>query len=635
MAMNGIAHERTALIAYGTETGTSQDLAEEIGRLLGRLRFSTNIAELDVCSASELCQYTFTVFVLSTTGQGDFPSNARKFWNSLLRKKLSPSFLKGVQFALIGLGDSSYLKFNWSARKLEKRLNQLGAEELLEACEADEQGDDGTDGAFLAWSEQLRSMLLSKFPLPNGLTQIPDNVQLPSKWHLTPCPDQPTQNRDVVNSESEAMSNVVDHDNRPIPESFSARLASNVRVTPLNHWQDVRFIKLNVPEYIEYFPGDSISILPKNSQTDAQALIDLMDWRDVADIPLEFNMSFHVGDMAKYGVPPIAILHQKRGFTLRGLLVGYLDIKAIPRRSFFAAIAPHTNNDVHRDRLLEFTNPEYLDEYYDYATRPRRSILEVLQEFDSVKIPYQEAANVIPTMRPRQFSIASGGELKHFGGGTTFELLVAIVKYRTVIKRIREGVCTRYLAALENGSTLNLVLKREGRFYEKGAQMPRDHILIGPGTGVAPLRSLLYEMQLLGQNRQTPFSTMLIFGSRNSKADYFFRDEWEELLGTESNLHGSSLQVITAFSRDQKAKVYVQDRIKEYADTIRQLLVERNAVVIVSGSSGQMPKAVRQALLDVLTSQAVPPGKIVWTNEEAEEFLTGMGKNGRYKQETW
>src|SRR5271170_7021279 len=335
MAMNGIAQERTALIAYGTETGTSQDLAEEIGRLLGRLRFSTNIAELDGCSASELCQYAFTVFVLSTTGQGEFPSNARKFWNSLLRKRLSASFLKGVQFALIGLGDTSYPKFNWSARKLEKRLNQLGAEELLEACEADEQGDDGTDGAFLAWSEQLRSMLLSKFPLPNGLTQIPDNVQLPSKWHLTPCPDQPTQNRDVVDSESEAMSNVVDHDNRPIPESFPARLASNVRVTPLNHWQDVRFIKLSVPEYIEYFPGDSISILPKNSQTDAQALIDLMDWRDVADIPLEFNISSRVADMAKYGAPPIAILHQKKGFTLRGLLVSYLDIKAIPRRSFF------------------------------------------------------------------------------------------------------------------------------------------------------------------------------------------------------------------------------------------------------------------------------------------------------------
>jgi len=487
----------------------------------------------------------------------------------------------------------------------------------------------------LAWSEQLRSMLLSKFPLPNGLTQIPDDVQLPNKWHLTPCPDQPTQNHDVVDSESEAMSNVVDHDNRPIPESFPARLASNVRVTPLNHWQDVRFIKLSVPEYIEYFPGDSISILPKNSQTDAQALIDLMDWRDVADIPLEFNISSRVADMAKYGAPPIAILHQKKGFTLRGLLVSYLDIKAIPRRSFFAAIAPYTSNDMHRDRLLEFTNPEYLDEYYDYATRPRRSILEVLQEFDSVKIPYHEAANVIPTMRPRQFSIASGGELKHFGGGTTFELLVAIVKYRTIIKRIREGVCTRYLAALENGSTLNLVLKREGRFYEKGARMPQDHILIGPGTGIAPLRSLLYEKQLLGQNRQTPFSSMLIFGCRNSKADYFFRDEWEELLGTESNPHGSSLRVITAFSRDQKAKVYVQDRIREYADTIRQLLVERNAVVIVSGSSGQMPKAVRQALLDVLTSQVVSPGKIAWTNEEAEEFLTGMEKNGRYKQETW
>jgi hypothetical protein len=34
-------------------------------------------------------------------------------------------------------------RFNWAARKLDKRLKQLGAQEIVEACEADEQGDDG------------------------------------------------------------------------------------------------------------------------------------------------------------------------------------------------------------------------------------------------------------------------------------------------------------------------------------------------------------------------------------------------------------------------------------------------------------------------------------------------------------
>ena len=67
--------------------------------------------------------------------------------------------MRGVSFVIVGLGDSSYSRsgapslifavftdtgrFNWAARKLGKRLKQLGAEETVETCEADEQGEEG------------------------------------------------------------------------------------------------------------------------------------------------------------------------------------------------------------------------------------------------------------------------------------------------------------------------------------------------------------------------------------------------------------------------------------------------------------------------------------------------------------
>ena len=38
---------RTALILYGSETGNSQDVAEEVGRLAERLRFDTTVLDLD------------------------------------------------------------------------------------------------------------------------------------------------------------------------------------------------------------------------------------------------------------------------------------------------------------------------------------------------------------------------------------------------------------------------------------------------------------------------------------------------------------------------------------------------------------------------------------------------------------
>ena len=41
---------RRALVLYGSETGNAQDVAEEMGRLAERLRFDTEVAELNAVS---------------------------------------------------------------------------------------------------------------------------------------------------------------------------------------------------------------------------------------------------------------------------------------------------------------------------------------------------------------------------------------------------------------------------------------------------------------------------------------------------------------------------------------------------------------------------------------------------------
>ena len=623
MATNGKGQDRTALVLYATETGTSQDLAEEIARLLERLRFSVDLIEADDAALSDLNDYGFSVFAISTTGQGDFPTNSRKFWASLLKRKLRHDTLADVTYALLGLGDSSYPKFNWAARKLDKRLHQLGAMSLLEACEADEQDDDGTDGTFLQWLVRLQEQTLKTFPLPPSVEILGTDIDLASKWHLARSDSQAATNG-IVSSTN------IDFDHRALPGAFEANLSLNQRMTPSQHWQDVRMLTLESLSHIHYLPGDALAILPKNSQCSVHQMISLMRWEQQADQQIHFEA---VGPSARTGKGDRLPLPNMRSFTLQELLQGYLDINAIPRRSFFAKIVRYTDDEAHKERLLEFTNPEYLDEYYDYATRPRRSILEVLQEFHSVKIPWQEAANVLPLMRARQFSIASGGDLKPSGTGSKFELLIAIVKYRTVIKRIRQGICSNYLANLGVGSTLRVVLKTEGRFYTKTTDFLRPHLLIGPGTGVAPLRAMLHEMMSVAKGELVTTSVALFYGSRNSQADYFFRDEWQTLRDSDTKDGKLDLSVITAFSRDQREKIYVQDRIREAADRVATMIQDQHCAVIVCGSSGQMPKAVHKALLDCLTAPGSEARQL--DRENAELVLQGMEKNGRYKQETW
>lgn len=603
---------RRALVLYGTETGNAQDIAYELEQVLRRYHFITKTRELDGTSLPSLLKYDLVVFAISTTGQGDFPYNARKFWLSLLRKKLSATSLATTKYAIVGLCDSSYPKFNLAARKLNKRLQQLGATSIIQPCDADEQGEEGTEGAFLAWLPLFQEQIVSCFPLLDSQTPIPVTEKLPSPWLLT----RSSSSSKILQTNGHLISSTTAQTYLQSTEpSFVVNLENNDRVTPIDHWQDVRLLKLRADRLVEYMPGDALAIRPQNSPADVQQLIDIQGWQGIADLEVSLiNTSAY--ETEKVFDP---IFAQKQSFTLRQLLTEYLDINAIPRRSFFAKISHLTEDEMQKERALEFTDPQYLDEYFDYATRPRRSILEVLQEFDTVKIPWTETVNIFPIMRPRQFSIASGGTYKE--GGFVFELLIAIVKYRTVIKRIREGVCTRYIAQIPVGTSLNVVLHPEGRFHQRHADLQRPHLLIGGGTGIAPLRSIIQEK--IGNTAPS----MLIFGCRNADSDYFFGEEWEAL-GKQAK---TGLCVIPAFSRNQPQKIYVQDKIREHAELISKFVAEPNSMIVVCGSSGAMPKAVRQALKDVLAASIDSP----ISEEDAEDMLLRMDKDGRYKQETW
>jgi sulfite reductase alpha subunit-like flavoprotein len=280
-----------------------------------------------------------------------------------------------------------------------------------------------------------------------------------------------------------------------------------------------------------------------------------MGWTSKADVPLRFVPSS--ATTPPNATLPVRNMEPDSTITLRQLLTNHLDIIAIPRRSFFAQLAHYTSDEFHKARLLEFTDPQYLDELYDYTTRPRRSILEVLQEFESVNIPWQRVCSIIPTIRGRQFSIASamnptaGTEKK-----TKIELLIAIVKYKTVIKRTRQGVATRYIASLTPGQQITVTLSQGGLGVGK-EELNRPVVMVGPGTGVAPMRSLIYQRilwrdehkKLLNGDAQENDETvkdLLFFGCRNAESDYFFKDEWSQLQSS-----GVPLEVYAAFSRDQ------------------------------------------------------------------------------------
>ena len=529
-------------ILYGSETGTAADVAYTISRTALRRRLRVTLASMDEYDAADLIYEERVLFVVATAGQGDFPASAEAFWRFLLRDGLPADVLADTRFAVFGLGDSSYPRFNWPARKLRRRLAALGASEILEHGEADDQHYLGVEGTLLPWLEAFWAAL----PMPDGVKAIPDDEMLdPSVRvqflnHPEPEPEpEPAQPGEQVLE----------------PGWQWATLETNDRMTHPSHWQDVRLLTLR-PEPpsspFHYAPGDVASLRPENAPADVARLLARLGWDSVADRPLRLSPSLASGSGLPLG----------RVTTLRTLLTRHLDPFSVPRRSFFDAIRLFTPpGTMEREKLDEFCQPgDGAEEMHEYAQRVRRTIAEVLYEFRDVSIPPDRVCDVFPTLRPRQFSIASKPHPHRI------QLAVAIVEYRTRLRDPRRGVCTAWMARLPPGPSTRIPVRITRGTLTMPASPEAPIILVGPGTGVAPLRAIAHTH---------PGKCLAFLGCRYKDKDFLFRDEWEHPANDKT-------QVVLAASRDAE-KVYVQDRIREYAAQVWDIIGRQGGYVYVCG----------------------------------------------------
>lgn len=130
-------------------------------------------------------------------------------------------------------------------------------------------------------------------------------------------------------------------------------------------------------------------------------------------------------------------------------------------------------------------------------------------------------------------------------------------------------------------------LRPNSGFHAPEADCPL--ILIGNGTGLAGLRSLLKQRIGAGQSRN-----WLLFGERNAAHDFYCREELDSWLA-----NGELARLDLAFSRDQAAKVYVQDRLRMAAEHLRNWVAE-GAAIYVCGSLDGMASGVDAVLREVL-----------------------------------
>ena len=138
-------------------------------------------------------------------------------------------------------------------------------------------------------------------------------------------------------------------------------------------------------------------------------------------------------------------------------------------------------------------------------------------------------------------------------------------------------------------------------------------IMVGPGTGVAPFRAFLQERIKQGAKGKN----WLFFGERNSRFDYLYQEEWEQLQKEKK------LILSLAFSRDQEEKVYVQHKMLENAPELWSLLQE-GSYFYVCGDAHRMARDVEQTLEQIVRTQ----GQM--SPEAAKAYIKEMRTQKRY-----
>jgi sulfite reductase (NADPH) flavoprotein alpha-component len=195
----------------------------------------------------------------------------------------------------------------------------------------------------------------------------------------------------------------------------------------------------------------------------------------------------------------------------------------------------------------------------------------------------QALVNALAPLGMREYSIAS------IPSDGVLQLIVRQERHPDGTLGLGSGWLTEHAAL---GSNITLRLRRNSGFHLPDAPAPL--ILLGNGTGLAGLRSLLKARIADGQQRN-----WLLFGERTIAHDYLCQDELQGWLAS-----GDLAQLDLAFSRDQEEKIYVQDRLRESADVLRRWLAD-GAAIYVCGSLQGMAAGVDQVLHEVLGSEAV------------------------------
>ncbi len=317
-----------------------------------------------------------------------------------------------------------------------------------------------------------------------------------------------------------------------------------------------------------YEAGDSIGIVPKNNETVVDSIIQIVK----AD-------------------PNTLVNYKSESVTIYNLLKHKLNISNL------------------NEKLIK----RYADIIKQEITVTKIDLLALLKIYPlQDEIQFIEVLQNLNPQSPRLYTVSSSPI------STEGEVHITVARdVFFVEEETKYGVCSDYLSSVNENEIIEFFVQKNKRF--KLPSEDKDIIMIGPGTGIAAFRGFLYEREAIAARGRS----WLFFGEQHFDSDFLYQTEIQNWEAT-----GTLTKVNVAFSRDQKQKIYVQDRMLNNGSELYQW-IQNGAYIYVCGKKDPMSLDVEKTLIQIIQQYGNK------SMEDATRFLEELKDTHRYHKDVY
>mgnify|MGYP001181625953 FL=1 len=135
--------ENEIIIAFGTETGNAEMLAEDAANAASDFNLEGRVCDMEDLSVDDLSSASRVMIVCSTWGEGDQPDNAQDLYDDVCDS--ADDSMNGVSFAVLALGDTAFDLFCESGKEWDRILEEKGGTRIHERIDCDTDYEDFAD----------------------------------------------------------------------------------------------------------------------------------------------------------------------------------------------------------------------------------------------------------------------------------------------------------------------------------------------------------------------------------------------------------------------------------------------------------------------------------------------------------